>query len=165
MPKTNLAYSLNLNVKRKELKSKEHSPIKRVRKKQIPKIKPVFYIFLIVVASVVLSFYLTYLVRGSELTTKINYIKKQYEIQKSETVRLQSILETSCLNAVEIEKYAKLNLRMRKQNSNQIFYINSKITNSKNIKNSTNNNKNKNSENENMFSKLRNYFKSLVKIG
>ena len=160
MSKTNLAYSLNLNVRKKELKNEQSSHIKRVKTKQIPKIKPVFYIFLIVIASVVLSFYLTYLVRGSELTTKINYVKKQYEIQKSETVRLQSILETNCLNAVEIEKYAKLKLKMRKQNNSQIYYINSHKTNSKG---SQNNNIKKSKEKENMLSIWKNYFKSLIK--
>ena len=162
MPKTNLAHNLNLNVKRKELKNKQHSHIKRVKTKQIPKIKPLFYIFLIVMASIVLSFYLTYLVRGSELTTKINSAKQQYEIQKSETIRLQSILETNCLNAVEIEKYAKLKLRMRKQNNSQIFYINSQKINSKYSKN---NNIKKNNKKESMLSNWKNYFKSLVKIG
>lgn len=160
MPKTNLAYSLNLNVKRKELTNQNTSPIKKIEPKKFPKIKPAFYIFLIMVASVVVSFYLTYLVKGSELNFKINSAKQQYEIQKSETVRLQSLLETNCLNAVEIEKYAKLKLRMRKQNSSQIYYINRQKNDLKRL----NRNKGKNlKKDKNILSSVKNYFKTLSK--
>lgn len=124
MAKSNLAYDFNLNKKRKLVSpQKQKINILRVKKKKIKRLKPSSYIFLIISSFLILCLYISYIVRGSELTFKIDSAKKQYNIQKSEAIRLNSELETKYLNSTEIEKYAKLNLGMKKQNNNQVQYI------------------------------------------
>ena len=157
MPKSNLAYSLN--QRERQLNNSKSSPhIGRIKKRKINELNPVIYISLICVSFIVFSFYLTYFVKSNELSIKINSAKKQYEIQKSETTRLNSVLERNCLNAVEIEKYAKLNLGMRKQNNNQVHYINRK----KDVVNKINKEKSNktNQKNKNFFSKIVSFFKN-----
>ena len=160
MAKSNLAYNFNLNRKEKAYKTTEKTNhIGRIKKKKIAKVKPVFYIVLFIITSIILSFYITHIVKGFELTSKIAAAKKQYEIQKSETVRLNSLLRSECLNSVEIEKYAKLNLNMRKINENQVQYVNvNRGNHSKNKKNKTTNN----FKNDKSFlEKIKNCFKSM----
>ncbi len=155
MAKSNLAY--NLNQRERSLNNSQSLPhIGRIKKRKVAALNPVFYIFLICASFTVLAFYLTYFVKSNELSIKINSAKSQYEMHKSENVRLHSVLEKSCLNAVEIEKYAKLNLGMRKQNNNQVHYINRK----KDVMNKINQEKNKkkNDKNKNIFSKIMNFF-------
>lgn len=124
MAKSNLAYDFNLNKKRElSFPQKQKVNILRVKKKKIKQLRPSTYIFLIISSFLILCLYISYIVKGSELTFKIESAKKQYEIQKSETIRLNSELESKYLNASEIEKYAKLNLGMKKQNNNQVQYI------------------------------------------
>ena len=124
MAKSNLAYDFNLNRKKGyNLPQKKKVNIVRVKKRKIKKLKPSAYIFLIISSFLVLCLYISYIVKGSELSFKIDSAKKQYNIQKSETIRLNSELESKYLNSTEIEKYAKLNLGMKKQNNNQVQYI------------------------------------------
>ena len=124
MTRSNLAYKTNLDYKEKY---KEHfekpSHIGRIKKKHIKNVKPAFYISLIVFASFILSFYISTLAKGAVITFKINEKKKQLEIEQSETVRLNSILESKHSNYSDIEKYAKLNLNMKNKTINQVYYI------------------------------------------
>ena len=158
MAKTNLAYNFNLNTKEKAYtSSKKINHIGRVKKKKIAKIKPAFYIFSFLITSCVLLFYIAHIVKGFELAHKIDAAKRIYEIQKSETVRLNSLLKSECLNSTEIEKYAKLNLNMKKLNENQVQYINLNEGNRFKNKNST-----KIKKNTSIFNKFRNWLKSLI---
>ena len=156
MLKSNLAYNeLNLNLEKKQFQTTKKPNIKQIKPKSIAKIKPRFYIFLIATTSVVLSLYLTYFVQSNELSFEINAAKKQYNIQKSETIRLQSLLAIKCSNAVEIEEYAKLKLGMRKQNSRLVHYIKRSEADFNNLKKQKELN---NVENKNFLNKLKSCF-------
>ncbi len=158
MAKTNLAYNFNLNTKEKAYtSSKKINHIGRVKKKKIAKIKPAFYIFSFLITSCVLLFYISHIVKGFELAHKIDAAKRIYEIQKSETVRLNSLLKSECLNSTEIEKYAKLNLNMKKLNENQVQYIN--LNNGNRFKNKK---ANKIKKDTSIFNKIKNCLKSIV---
>lgn len=161
MAKSNLAYNFNLNRKEKAYKTIEKSNhIGRIKKKNIAKIKPAFYIFSFLITSCVLLFYISHIVKGFELAHKIDAAKKQYEIQKSETVRLNSLLRSECLNSVEIEKYAKLNLNMKKINENQVQYIS--VNKGNDFENKKNKTKTNFKNNKSFLEKIKNWFKSLI---
>ena len=162
MTKSNLAYDFNLNKKRQlNLPQKKKVDIVRVKKRKIKQLKPATYIFLIISSFFVLCLYISYLVKGSELTFKIESAKKQYDIQKSETIRLNSELESKYLNSTEIEKYAKLNLGMKKQNNNQVQYVCTKKGNLCQNLSQENFKKDKNLKNklENLKKRLKSFFK------
>ncbi len=151
--KTNLAYNSNLAYKEpRQLEKTNH--IKKIKTKHIKKIRPAAFIFLLAITSLILCFYIANLSKGTELAFKINAKKNQYEIQKSENVRLHSVLETTYLNATEIEKYAKLNLGMRKQNNSQINYVNVP----KKRLNKMNNFKSQTNSKQNVLDKIKNIF-------
>lgn len=161
MARYNLSYKTNLAYKeRVKEQTREVSHIGHVKKKQIKNIKPVFYISMVVFASLVLSFYIANLAKGSVMTFKINEIKKQLNIQQSETVRLNSILESKHSNYSEIEKYAKLNLKMRNRGINQVYYI-SRPKSNKFEKTKNKNQKFK--ESEKIIDKIKNCLKSIVR--
>ena len=160
MAKSNLAYNFNLNTKEKVYKSpKKINHIGRVKKKKIAKVKPAFYIFSFLVVSCILSFYITHIVKGFELAHKIDAAKNQFKIQQSETVRLNSLLKSDCLNSAEIEKYAKLKLNMRKFNENQVQYVN--IGKGNYSKNKNNKSKSNAKKNKSLLEKIKNCFNSI----
>lgn len=162
MSKSNLAYDFNLNKKRRvNLPQKQKVNIVRIKKRKIKRLKPATYIFLIISSFCVLCLYIGYFVKSSELTFKIESAKKQYNIQKSETIRLNSELEAKYLNSTEIEKYAKLNLGMKKQNSNQVQYVCTKKGNLCEIPSKEKVEKTKNSKNR--LEAVRNIFRNLFK--
>lgn len=160
MAKSNLAYTLNnFNYANRQLKPKIEKPhIGRVKKAKIKAIKPGIYIALMIAISIVLSFYIINIAKGAVITFKIEEVKKQLELQQSESIRLRSILETTHANATEIENYAKLKLNMRKQNINQVHYICRSKGNKSEI---TKNKSEKLKKNENFFDKLKNCLKSI----
>ena len=156
LSKSNLAY------REKHIKTNQNSHIGRIKKKKIKKeIKAAVYIFFIILASIVLSFYIINLVKNNELSMKINKMKDNYKIQQSESVRLRSILETTCLNTSEIEKYATTKLGMRKNNNRKINYISSYKGNPIKLrKNMTQTFK----RDENLFSRIKNWLLNILGI-
>ena len=160
MAKSNLAYTLNnFNYGNRQLKPKIEKPhIGRVKKTKIKAVKPGIFIALIITIAVVLSFYIVNIAKGTVITFKIEEAKKQLEMQQSESVRLRSILETTHANATDIENYAKLNLNMRKQNINQVYYISRSKGNKSEV---TKNKSEKLNKNENFLDKIKNCLKSI----
>ncbi len=160
MAKSNLAYNLNnFNYGNSQLKPKIEKPhIGRVKKTKIKAVKPGVFIALIVAVSAIFSFYIINIAKGTVITFKIEEAKKQLEMQQSESIRLRSILETTHANATEIENYAKLNLNMRKQNINQVFYVSRSKGNKSEV---TKNKSEKLKKSENFLDKLKNCLKSI----
>lgn len=128
--KSNLAYK-GMYAKNPKVRTKQNdSHIGRIKKGEIAKIKLPFYVFLVSLTAIVLSFYIVNLVKHNELNISVNLIKQQYKIQQSENVRLKALMQTNYFDPSKIEQYAKAKLGMRKNSMLQVNYISQSDINS-----------------------------------
>lgn len=116
--KTNLAYKGNALPKEKQ--KKLH--IGKVRPRKVAKVRPFSAIFLILMISGLLAFLIFSMVKMNEITTNISSLEKEYKLQQSEQIRLNSELESK-MNYSSIEEYAKNKWGMQKQSGRQVNYI------------------------------------------
>lgn len=118
MLKTNLAYKGN--VLTKENQEKLH--IGRIKPRRVAQVKPFSAIFLVLMISGLLAFLIFSMVKMNEITTNISALEKEYKLQQSEQIRLNSELESQ-MNYSNIEEYAKNKWGMQKQSGRQVNYI------------------------------------------
>lgn len=118
MLKTNLAYKGNALTKEKQ--KKLH--IGKIKPRRVAQVKPLSAIFLILMISGLLAFLIFSMVKMNEITTNISALEKEYKLQQSEQIRLNSELESQ-MNYSSIEEYAKNKWGMQKQSGRQVNYI------------------------------------------
>ena len=116
--KTNLAYKGNVLTKEKQ----EKLHIGKIRPRKVAQVKPFSAIFLILMISGLLAFLIFSMVKMNEITTNISALEKEYKLQQSEQIRLNSEIESQ-MNYSNIEEYAKNKWGMQKQSGRQVNYI------------------------------------------
>ncbi|MDE5852870.1 MAG: hypothetical protein K2G97_02370 [Oscillospiraceae bacterium] len=97
--------------------------IRKIEKKESLRVKPFSWVFVVLMISSLLCLSVFSMVRLNEITSQISSLEKQYKIQKSDQIRLNSELESK-ISYSSIEDYATKNWGMKKQSSNQVNYIN-----------------------------------------
>ncbi len=97
--------------------------IRKVEKKESLRVKPFSWVFVVFIISSLLALSVFSMVRLNEITSQISSLEKQYKIQKSDQIRLNSELESK-ISYSSIEDYATKNWGMKKQSSSQVNYIN-----------------------------------------
>ena len=116
--RTNLAYKGNA-LPREEQKKLHIGKIKSRRASQE---RPFIAISLILVISGLFAFFIFSMVKMNEITTNISKLEKEYRLQQSEQIRLNSEIESQ-ISYSNIEEYAKNKWGMQKQSGSQVNYI------------------------------------------
>lgn len=116
--KTNLAYKGNALSREKQ----EKIHIEKIRSRKASQERPFLAIFLILIISGLFAFLIFSMVKMNEITTNISILEKEYKLQQSEQIRLNSEIEAQ-MNYSSIEEYAKNKWGMQKQSGSQVNYI------------------------------------------
>lgn len=117
--RTNLAYKGN--ALSRERQEKLH--IGKIKARKARQEKPFLAISLILIISGLFAFLIFSMVKMNEITTNISMLEKEYRLQQSEHIRLNSEIESQ-INYSSIEEYAKNKWGMQKQSGSQVNYIN-----------------------------------------
>lgn len=116
--RTNLAYKGN--VLPRERQEKLH--IGKIKARKANQERPFLAISLILIVSGLFAFLIFSMVKMNEITTNVSTLEKEYKLQQSEYIRLNSEIESQ-INYSSIEEYAKNKWGMQKQSGSQVNYI------------------------------------------
>lgn len=116
--RTNLAYKGN--VLPRERQEKLH--IGKIKARKANQERPFLAISLILIVSGLFAFLIFSMVKMNEITTNVSALEKEYKLQQSEYIRLNSEIESQ-INYSSIEEYAKNKWGMQKQSGSQVNYI------------------------------------------
>lgn len=116
--KTNLAYNGNAIPRKKQ----EKLHIGKIKSRKANQVRPFLAISLILIISGLFAFLIFSMVKMNEITTNIATLEKEYKLQQSEQIRLNSEIESQ-INYSSIEEYAKNKWGMQKQSGSQVNYI------------------------------------------
>lgn len=116
--RTNLVHKGNALPRERQ----EKLHIGKIKARKANQERPFLAISLILIISGLFAFLIFSMVKMNEITTNISTLEKEYKLQQSEYIRLNSEIE-SRINYSSIEEYAKNKWGMQKQAGSQVNYI------------------------------------------